>query len=252
MTGFAGVHEGRVAIVTGAARGLGRAYARRLARDGAKVVVTDVEDADETVSDIVRGGGEAIAVRGDISVESEVAALRDATEDRFGRCDILVNNAGIAPNIAWEDLDFATWRRVLAVNLDAMFLTCQAFVPSMRAQGFGRIVNISSNTYGLAITGFAHYVASKGGVIGLTRALASDLGEAGITVNAVLPGLTRTEWTEKQWEGSTVFDEMAATQAIKRHGLPEDLEAAVSFLATEDARWITGQALVVDGGLVRH
>ena len=252
MTGFPGVHNGSVAVVTGGARGLGRAYAERLARDGAKLVVADVEDADETVANIIKDGGEAIAVRGDISVESDVAALRDATVERFGRCDILVNNAGIAPNIAWDDLDFATWRRVFEVNLDAMFLTCKAYVPLMREQGFGRIINISSNTFDLAISGFAHYVASKGGVIGLTRALASDLGEAGITVNAVLPGLTRTAYTERQWEGSSLFDEMAATQAIKRHGLPHDLEAAVSFLATEDARWITGQALVVDGGLVRH
>jgi NAD(P)-dependent dehydrogenase (short-subunit alcohol dehydrogenase family) len=252
MTGFPAVHGGRVAIVTGAATGLGRAYAERLARDGARVLVADVDDGGPTAAAIRTAGGEALSVRCDVSLERDVASLRDVAVDRFGRCDILVNNAGVSPNVAWDDLDFAEWRRVIAINLDAMFLTCKAFVPGMRDRGFGRIVNISSNTLGLVITGFVHYVASKGGVLGFTRALASDLGGHGITVNAVLPGLTRTASTDAMWAGTTFFDDMAATQAIKRPGVPADIEAAVSFLATEEARWITGQTLVVDGGLVRH
>ncbi len=252
MTGFPGVHDGRVAVVTGGAAGLGRAYAERLARDGARVVVADVDDGTDTVAAITGAGGEALAQRCDVSSESAVATLRKSTIESFGRCDILVNNAGISPNVAWDGLVFAEWRRVIAINLDAMFLTCKAFVPGMRERRFGRIVNISSNTFGLVIPGFAHYMASKGGVIGFTRALANDLGDFGITVNAVLPGLTRTGTTEAMWEGTSLFDDMAEMQAIKRPGLPADLEAAISFLATEDARWITGQALVVDGGLVRH
>ncbi len=252
MTGFPGVHDGRVAVVTGAAGGLGRAYAERLARDRAQVVVADVADGADTVGAITSAGGKAAAVRCDVTSELAVATLRESTIEHFGRCDILVNNAGGAPNVAWSDLDFAEWRRVIALNLDAMFLTCKAFTPGMSQRGFGRIVNIASNTFGLVIPGFAHYIASKGGVIGFTRALATDLGEAGITVNAVLPGLTRTKMTAAMWKGTTLFDDMASTQAIKRPGIPADIEAAISFLATEDARWITGQALVVDGGLLRH
>ncbi len=248
----AGAHAGKVAVVTGGAVGLGRAYARRLARDGATVVIADLDDGAETVGAITDAGGEARFVQCDVSSEAAVAALRDATLARYARCDILVNNAGLSPHLAWDELDFATWRRVMDVNLDGMFLTCKAFVPSMREHGFGRIVNVSSNLFGVALPGWVAYVASKGGVIGLTRALATDLGQAGITVNAVLPGLTRTPGTEAALAGTPVFDHHAAAQAIKRTGAPEDLEGIVSFLATEEAGWMTGQALVVDGGLLRH
>lgn len=249
---FSGVHSGKVAVVTGGAAGLGRGYAERLARDGAKVVIADVDDGAETVDAIVDAGGEAVAVQCDVSSEVAVAQLRDATVASYSRCDILVNNAALAPHLSWDELDFSTWRRVMEVNLDAMFLTCKAFVPMMRGQSFGRIINISSNMFGVALSGWVAYIASKGGVIGITRALATDLGQDGITVNAVLPGLTRTPATEALLAGTPVFEQHAATQAIKRTGIPADLEGVVSFLATEDAGWMTGQALVVDGGLLRH
>jgi len=245
-------HQGRIAVVTGAADGLGQVYARRLAADGARVVVADVNDGARTVEQIEEQGGEALAVVCDVTSEDDVDNLRRVTSERFGACDLLVNNAGISPNTGWRDMTFAAWRRVMSVNLDSMFLTCQAFTPAMTDAGFGRIVNISSNTFGLVVPGFAAYTASKGGVIGFTRALASDLGQFGITVNAVLPGLTKTGFTEQMWAGTTFFDDMAATQSIKRPGVPSDLEAIVSFLVTEDARWLTGQSIVVDGGLVRH
>lgn len=244
-------HRGRVAVVTGAADGLGHAYACRLARDGAKVVVADVNDGSSTVQRIESSGGQAQFVACDVASEADVAALREATLDCFGRCDILINNAGISPNLPWAELTLATWRRVMSVNLDSMFLTCSAFTPGMGAEGFGRIINISSNTFGLVVPGFAAYTASKGGVIGFTRALATDVGDLGITVNAVLPGLTKTAFTEQQWAGTNFFDEMAGKQAIKRSGLPSDLEAIISFLADEDSRWLTGQSFVADGGLVR-
>ncbi len=247
-----GAHTGKVAVVTGGATGLGRAFAQRLARDGAAVVVADRDDAADTVDAIVAAGGEAFAVRCDVSSEAAVTGLHDAVAARYSRCDILINNAGISPHLSWDELDFATWRQVMDVNLDALFLTCKAFVPLMREHGFGRIVNISSNLFGLALPGWAAYTASKGGVIGLTRALATDVGQDGITVNAVLPGLTRTPASEAQLAGTPVFEHHAATQAIKRNGVPADLEGVVSFLATEDAGWMTGQALVVDGGLLRH
>jgi NAD(P)-dependent dehydrogenase (short-subunit alcohol dehydrogenase family) len=250
--GFPGAHEGRVAVVTGAAAGLGQAYARRLARDGARVVAADVQDAGETVQAIEADGGEGLAVRCDVTSPEDVAALRDATTERFGACAILVNNAGLFPNIRWDDLDYETWRRVLTVNLDAMFLTCKAFSGDMREGGFGRIINISSNTYDLVIPGFVHYIASKAGVIGLTRGLANELGEHEITVNCILPGLTRTAHIEEVSQGNPFADLVVQMQAIKRPAFPRDIEGAVSFLATEDARWITGQAIPVDGGHVRH
>lgn len=252
MTGFPGRHEGRIAVVTGAATGLGRAYACRLARDGAKVVVADITDGAETKAEIDSLGGDARSTICDVSSPESVAQLAEFVTDQFGSCDILVNNAGVSPNVSWDELTFEQWRRVMSVNLDSMFLTCKAFVPGMRSKGFGRIVNISSNTFGLVLPGFVHYVASKGGVIGFTRALATDLGPFGVTVNAVLPGLTKTAATEAMWEGTTLFADMAAQQAVKRPGEPADLEGAISFLASEDARWITGQTLVVDGGLIRH
>ncbi|MBS1895315.1 MAG: SDR family oxidoreductase [Actinobacteria bacterium] len=252
MKRFPGAHEGRVAVVTGGAAGLGRAYAERLARDGAKVVVADLEEGDQVVAAIEADGGEALAVTCDVTSEAAIAELRERTDERFGGCDILVNNAGIFPNVPWEEVDYALWSRVLAVNLDSMFLTCKAFSAAMRERGFGRIVNISSNTFDLVIPGFVHYVASKAGVIGLTRALATELGEDEITVNCILPGLTRTAHIEEMWAGSPTLDHVVEGQAIKRPGMPADLEAVVSFLASEDARWISGQAIPVDGGQARH
>jgi NAD(P)-dependent dehydrogenase (short-subunit alcohol dehydrogenase family) len=249
--GFPGLHQGRVAVVTGAGEGIGRAFAERLARDGARVAVADLGTGAETVAAIESGGGEALAVACDVSSEAGVAALREAVESRFGRCDILVNNAGIVHRTAWAELEFDLWRRTMAVNLDAMFLTCKAFTPAMAAAGFGRIVNLSSGSVAEVVSGFSHYSASKMGVIGLTRGLATDLGESGITANCILPGVTKTPRLEAEFGAPEVFDHFADRQAIKRPGLPSDLEGAVSFLASEDAAWVTGQSLVVDGGSVR-
>jgi NAD(P)-dependent dehydrogenase (short-subunit alcohol dehydrogenase family) len=245
-------HAERVAVVTGAAAGLGQAYAVRVAREGAKVVVADRDDGTDTVSAIREAGGEAHFVACDVSSEESVGELAARTTELVGRCDILINNAGVSPNVSWDDLTFTEWRRTLSINLDSMFLTCKAFCGGMREARFGRVVNISSNTFGLVIPGFVHYVASKGGVVGFTRALATDLGGYGITVNAVLPGLTQTATTMAMWEGTSLFADMAQQQAIQRPGVPADLEGVVSFLASEDARWVTGQTIVVDGGLVRH
>jgi NAD(P)-dependent dehydrogenase (short-subunit alcohol dehydrogenase family) len=235
--------------VTGAANGLGAEYAKQLAAQGARVLVADIRGASETVASIHE---HAVGVIADVSSELGVNTIAAVVGREFGGCDILVNNAGVSSTVAWDELTFAEWRRVMSVNLDSMFLTCQALIPGMRDRGFGRVINVSSNTVALVIPGFVHYAASKAGIIGLTRALATEMGDAGITVNAILPGLTQTEVTQKKYAGTTFFDDMAQRQAIKRPGVPSDIAGVVSFLASDAAGWVTGQAMVVAGGLLRH
>jgi NAD(P)-dependent dehydrogenase (short-subunit alcohol dehydrogenase family) len=241
---------GRVAVVTGAAAGIGRACARRLAQDGADVAVLDVSDASAAVSELEAMGRRAFATRCDVSSPEQVAAAASETEGQLGAVDILVNNAGIYPIRSFDDLDFDEWRRVLSINLDSMFLTIKAFAPGMKARGWGRIVNVSTGAIWVPIPNFTAYMASKAGVIGLTRGLASELGPHGITVNSIAPGLVRTENTlagpQAGW-----FDGIVAQQAIKRAEEPEDLVGTLSFLVSEDAAFFTGQTLSVDGGFVR-
>jgi NAD(P)-dependent dehydrogenase (short-subunit alcohol dehydrogenase family) len=174
---MANSHIGKVAVITGAAAGIGQAYATRLAADGATIVAADRQSADETVSLVKAAGGSAIAVPCDVSKPADVAALAQAVEAQFGRCDILVNNAGIYPIQTFDQITFEDWRRIMSVNLDGQFLTIKAFAPGMRQRGWGRIVNQASDTFALNLMGFAHYIASKGGVIGLTRALAANSGK---------------------------------------------------------------------------
>ncbi|MEZ5075905.1 MAG: SDR family NAD(P)-dependent oxidoreductase [Solirubrobacterales bacterium] len=246
-------HLGRVALVTGAARGIGRAYARRLAADGADVVLVDVLDTGAAAAEVRAAGRCAYQVRCDIGDEAQVADLGEAVAAGPGRCDILVNNAALFSRAGLLDTSPQDWRGLLAVNLDGMFLVSRALVPGMRDRGWGRVVNVTSTTFGLVMGGSLAYVTSKGGVIGFTRALASEAGPWGVTVNAVMPGLTRTEITEEQAAaGRLDFDEMVAQQPIRRGVVPEDLADVVSFLASEEARLVTAQTLVVDGGIVRH
>ena len=241
--------EGRVALVTGGARGLGRAIAEKLAAEGAAVVVADVdgEGAARAASELRT----ALGLRTDVSVEADVREMVSATVARFGRVDVLVNNAALIPWVAFEEIDLAEWRRITAVNLDGVFLACRAVLGPMRAAGYGRIVNIASTVVLTGTPCCAHYVASKGGVLALTRALATEVGKDGITVNAVAPGLTRTEGT-LETRHSDFYDYVVSLQAIPRLGLPVDIAPAVAFLASEEGRWITGQMIVADGGLTRH
>jgi len=250
-------HQGKVAVITGAAGGIGQAFAKRLAEDGVDIAVVDLGDASETVKMVEAAGRKAIAVKCDVSSEQQVAAMAKEVAKTFDRVDIVVNCAGVFPQKSIDDMTFADWRNVLSINLDGTFLVTMAFVPGMRARQWGRVVNMASSTLGSVVTGFAHYVASKGGVVGFTRAAATDLAPYGITVNAIAPGLTRSPGTVARAPRpafKTMEEEFAAiaqTQAIKRVEVPEDLVGALSFLTSDDAGFVTGQTLNVDGGRVR-
>ena len=245
-------HAGRTAFVTGGAAGIGQAYAQRLAADGANVVIADIADGSETVSLIEAAGSQGLAVECDVSSGVAVAAAAAAATEKFGTVDILVHNAGIYPITEFKDMDFEEWRKVLSVNLDSAFHLCHELLPPMREQHWGRVILIASNTFHAGIGGMSHYVASKGGLIGFLRSLAAEVGEDGVTVNGVAPSLVRSPGTSQvQHDELGLFEFVAQGQAIKRTEEPADLVGAISFLTSDDAAFITGQTLCVDGGWVR-
>jgi 3-oxoacyl-[acyl-carrier protein] reductase/pyridoxal 4-dehydrogenase len=237
----------RVAIVTGAAQGIGKAIADKLAAEGATVVVADING--EGAESAAPEGGRGMQV--DISSEESVQRMFAATLEGFGKLDILVNNAAIVPFKAWDEVDFAEWRRIMAVNLDGTFLACHYGQKPMREAGYGRIVNITSNVVLAGTPNLAHYVASKGGVFDFTRALAREIGKYGITVNSVAPGLTETEGVMAS-PHSEAFDFVQMLQCIPRRGVAADIAPAVAFLASEEAGWVTGPLLVADAGMTHN
>ena len=243
-------HQGKVVVVTGASSGMGQEFAVRLATEGASLVLASRHLAEETQQKIADGGGKAIARTCDVTSAADIQALADAVKSEFGRCDILINNAGIYPFQPFAEMSFEDWRKILSVDLDSLFLTCKAFVPLMQQNNWGRIINISSNVCWTVAPNVTHYTTAKMGVIGFTRALATEVADAGITVNAVAPGLVRTGTTENG-EQAEMFDMVKQMQAIHRTEEPGDVASVVSFLASEDSRFMTGQTMLVDGGMTR-
>ncbi len=242
--------KGKVAIITGAARGIGFEIAARLAQSGASVAVVDVRnvDAGQAADKLRASGYSALSVTADISNPAQVQEMVKTVVDQWNRVDILVNNAGICPITPVENITEAEWDRVLAINLKGAFLCCQAVLPTMRKQRSGKIVSIASSAGqmgGLAVG--VHYSASKAGIIGLTKSFARILAPD-IQVNAVSPGTTESEMT-RGWDESAISS-IITQIPLRRLGRPEDVAAAVLFLASDAASFITGQTLCVNGGLL--
>jgi 3-oxoacyl-[acyl-carrier protein] reductase len=244
----------RVAIVTGAGVGIGAAYAKRLAQEGAKVVCADIDgkNAEVRAREISRAGGDAIGVPTDVSRKDETDVMAERAQDEYGRIDILVNNAAMftaLPEGPFDELTEENWDRCMEVNLKGLWNCIRSVYPFMKEQQSGKIVNISSITWLLGRPFRLDYVTSKAGVVGLTHAVAPELGAHGINVNCVVPGLVQNESTMKVYEPE-YFKHYSERQVLKRSLKSEDLCGAVVFLVSDDAEMITGQSLVVDGGMV--
>jgi len=253
--------KGKVAIVTGGAHGIGHAYCLALADEGAKVVVADIDEkgAIATVQEIEAKGGEALALKTDISDQKSTEEMAKRTVEKFGEIDILVNNAALFSRVpmtraTFDKIPLAEWERMMTVNLTGAFLCIRAVVPQMKTQGGGKIINISSSAYFTGTGNRVHYLTTRGGIIGMTRGLAHELGEFNINVNCVAPGSTLSEEADIQdYEKKVELRKRAVSlRALKRIEYPEDLVGAIVFLASKDSGFITGQTIVVDGGQVMH
>jgi NAD(P)-dependent dehydrogenase (short-subunit alcohol dehydrogenase family) len=248
--------EGRTAIVTGAARGdraaLGAAFAKALAKEGAKIVVADIKDTADVADDIMAAGGEALSLRVDVADEAQIKAMIDQTVDRFGRLDILVNNAGIGSNIppiAMTDLTANDWDRLMAINVRGPFLCVKAAVPQMRKQKYGKIINLGSTTMMTGLTHRLHYVSAKGAILAMTRSLAAELGVDGIRVNAAAFGLVNSPMTEETFKKNPEREaQVLAKRALPIHYRAEDLSGTIIYLASPESNHMTGQCLVVNAG----
>lgn len=246
---MSGKLEGKSAIVTGAAQGIGKAIAKRLAEDGAQVTIGDInaEGALAAANEIGQG---AIGVACDVSDQASVNAMIEGAA-RNGAPDILVNNAAIVPFIAWDDVDLDHWRLIIDTNLTSVFMACRKATDMMRlVDRKGTIVNIASNTFFVGTPNMAAYVAAKGGIIGFTRALATEVGKYGINANAISPGLIESDGV-KTSPHNEAFGFVEMLQAMPGKGQPEHIAAVASFLCSDDAGWMTGQTVNVDAGMVR-
>lgn len=245
-----------MAIVTGAAQGIGAIYAAALAGEGAKVLIADILDGEATAAKIRDGGGDARYIRTDVSDAANVGEMVEAAISAWGRLDILVNNAAIWASLRakpFEEIAVEEWDKVMAVNVRGPFLAARAAVPHMRQAGYGRIVNIASGTAYKGTPNFLHYVTSKGAVLSMTRAIAREVGGSGITVNTLAPGLVLSEQVVASPELlETLSAPVLASRAIKRDQVPEDLIGPLLFLVSDDSAFMTGEVTVIDGGSVMH
>ncbi len=250
--------EGRVAVITGGGHGIGKAYARGLAEEGAKVAIAEIDGAASraVAGSLVQQGFKAIAIETDVSQWKSVEAMARRTADEWGRIDILINNAAIFATVPmsrapFDKIDPEEWDRMMAVNVKGTWLACRAVVPFMKKNGYGKIVNISSGT---ALKGSAsriHYVTSKAGILGFTRTLAREVGGYGICVNCIAPGSTLSEENPDE-DVIKMRNAAVGERALRRVQKPEDLVGAIVFLAAPESDFITGQTLVVDGGSCMH
>lgn len=248
--------EGKVAVVTGAAMGIGRAMAEGLAEEGASVVIADVARADSVAGEMSQKGFKALGVKADVSSEEDTAQMAKQALETYGRIDILVNNAGIYSSLLprpMEEITVDEWRKVMDVNVMGTWLATKAVCTAMRQGGGGRVINLSSGTPFKGIPFLLHYVSSKSAILGLTRALAKELGKDNILVNAIAPGFTLSEGVMGNETQLEHFREISAqVRVLQRDQHPSDLVGAVKFFAGPDAGFITGQTLVVDGGAYFH
>ena len=246
--------EGKSAILTGGARGLGKAYCIKMAEEGAKVIIADIleEEARQTAEEIRACGGRAFAVKVDVTSEEDTQNMARQAIERFGTIDILVNNAGMlygATRAPFMEIPLDEWDKMMAINVKGVFLCCRAVFPQMKKQGKGKIINISSVVAIAGAPNFIHYSASKGAVVTLTRCLASEVGKYGICVNSIAPGMTDTK-AARTIEDLDKYD--VSLTPLGRLEQPGDIVGAVVFFASDDTNFITGQTLIVDGGKYRH
>jgi NAD(P)-dependent dehydrogenase (short-subunit alcohol dehydrogenase family) len=247
---------GKVALVTGAAQGIGASYAMALAKEGAAVCVSDIRLPEATRDAIAAAGGQALAVAADVTSPQSVATMVAETVLRFGSADILVNNAGLFGNLTLKPFDqiaSSEWDAVMAVNVRGTFECARAVVPQMRGQGHGKIINIASGTVFKGSPMMLHYVTSKAAIVGFTRALARELGGDGIRVNCIAPGLVMSDNVKinPAWAADVVASNVAS-RAIRREAQPDDLIGTLIYLSAPDSDFLTGQTIVVDGGSVMH
>ena len=246
----------KVAIVTGAAQGIGRIYALRLAEEGAKVVIADILDGGEVAREIISKGGKALALKVDVSDEKSTREMAERVLENFGSIDILINNAAIFAALETKpfyEITEKEWDDVMRVNVKGVFLCVKAVYPQMKKQGQGKIVNVASGVFFKGLPLFLHYVTSKGGVIGMTRALAREMGEDNVCINAIAPGYTLTEvMADDSIHDEAFVNAVVGSRCFKRHEVPEDLTGTIVFLSSDDSDFITGQTLVVDGGATLH